>query len=430
MTRKVLDFLKSPSGKFLLFFLAVIIFAMIFSYYKSLPDTQKKDESSFNDSVSIKREYVRFRDEYEQLNTGTNEALKTKLEHEVEDKKKENNDLEKRLNDLEKALAQERAKNAVLLIKEPAPKTEKKESQEKVKFSLSPVKLYTAKVIQKKKSKQDILNEYAPYGRLIKCQLVNTVDSSSFDTPIIGLVTENLWHDGKVIIPAGTEVHGKAATLTQRNRIAAEKDWMLIWRSRTKENGFELPLSAIALDYSQDIKTGRFSITDGSAGLRGDIIETEQYTKLKLYAALFLKGAAEGISDLLLEGAKSQDQNTFVNSSQNQNDKKSNKQNQLQIGIAKGTQEAIDLYAKEMLDSISRNGVFVRVPAGRFFYIYITQTIDKNKAYPGASGSTSAPAPPTNPDNNSDIKEAQRMLLSISQKRLEQEDQNKKQTEE
>jgi len=426
MTRKILDFMKSPSGKFIIFFLVVIILAMVFSYYKSLPEKNKNNDSSFNDAVSIDRDYVRFRDGYEPLQSGKNEALKTKLERVVEKKEKETGDLEKRLNDLEKALAQEKARNTLLQIK--VPEQEKKQEEKKEAFSLSPVNLYSAKVTKKKEPANQELKDYAPFGRLIKCQLVNTVDSSSFDTPIIGLVTENLWHDGKIIIPAGTEVHGKAASLTQRNRIAAEKEWMLVWRTQTKENGFELPVQALALDYSQDIQSGRYSITDGSAGLRGDIIETEQYAKLKLYAALFLKGAAEGISDLILEEAKSQDQNTVINSSQNQNGKESSKENQLKVGIAKGAQQAIDLYAKEMLDAISRDGVFVRVPAGRFFYVYITQTIDKNKAFPGASTNGSAPQPEVN-DQESDVKDAQNMLLSLTRKRLEQEEKDQKKEE-
>lgn len=55
------------------------------------------------------------------------------------------------------------------------------------------------------------LGLYAPAGRLIRCVLVNTVDSANIDTPIIALVTDDLWHDGRIVIPAGTEVHGKAS---------------------------------------------------------------------------------------------------------------------------------------------------------------------------------------------------------------------------
>jgi hypothetical protein len=51
---------------------------------------------------------------------------------------------------------------------------------------------------------------YAPYGRLIPCQLVITVDSSMIRTPIVGLITEDIYHGGRLVIPAGTEVHGVA----------------------------------------------------------------------------------------------------------------------------------------------------------------------------------------------------------------------------
>ena len=423
MTRKIIDFIKSPAGRFLLFFLAIIIFAMAFRYYKSLPDKKKESNSSFNDAVDIDREYVRFRDEYEQLQSKSNEPLKTKLEKEVEDKKEENEKLEKKLGKLEKALAQEKAQNSLLQVQSKAPpktKTEK-EKPSTQPLSLSPVMLYTAKVKKEITPKLPLKN-YAPYGRLVKCQLVNTVDSSSFDTPVIALVTENVWHQGKVIIPAGTEVHGRAASLTQRNRIATEKEWIMVWRTKTAENGFELPVSALALDYSQDINTGSYSITDGSAGLLGDIIETQEYSKLKLYAALFLKGAASGVSELLLEAAKSQDQNTFINSSSaNSSEEKDSSKSQVKIGLAKGAEQAIELYTKQMLDAISRDGAFVRVPAGRFFYLYVTQSIDKNKAYPGASsGAAKADTPEINEGQNQ-IKEAQQMLLSLTRKRVEEE---------
>jgi hypothetical protein len=35
--------------------------------------------------------------------------------------------------------------------------------------------------------------DFAPYGRLVPCELVITVDSSSIRTPIIGLVTEDVF---------------------------------------------------------------------------------------------------------------------------------------------------------------------------------------------------------------------------------------------
>jgi hypothetical protein len=54
--------------------------------------------------------------------------------------------------------------------------------------------------------KSSLSENCLPYGRLLKCELVNTVDSINLETPIIGLVAEDVWRDGRLIIPAGTEV--------------------------------------------------------------------------------------------------------------------------------------------------------------------------------------------------------------------------------
>ncbi len=419
MTRKILDFIKSPSGKFLSFFLTVIIFALVFKYYKNLPAEKEAGNKPYEDTVSIEREYVRFRDEYERL-ADNGAQIKNELEHEVEAREKQNNDLEKRLDELKKALAEERARNTLLSI--PPPKEEKKEKP-KESFTISPVGLFAAKP-QKQKETTKPLIDYAPYGRMLKCQLINTVDSSNFDTPLIALVTEDLWHDGKVIIPAGTEVHSKADSVTQRNRIATDGSWVLVWRRKNSYNGFEMALSGIALDYARDLKNGRHHITDGSAGLRGFTVETQEYSKLKLYAALFLKGAAEGVGELILEEAKSKDENVLVNSSQSSAPQKnSSNKNQVKTGLAKGAQEGANLYAEQMMDAISRDGVFVRVPAGTSFYLYVTQTIDKSKAFPGAvgaNGQTGENALPKEEDN--ELQEAQKVMLSLAKKRLEREE--------
>jgi hypothetical protein len=69
---------------------------------------------------------------------------------------------------------------------------------------------------------------FAPFGRLIPCETVVTVDSASIQTPIVGLVTENIYYGGRLVIPAGTEIHGTAQTDHQRERIASGNIWTLI----------------------------------------------------------------------------------------------------------------------------------------------------------------------------------------------------------
>ena len=71
---------------------------------------------------------------------------------------------------------------------------------------------------------------YAPFGRLIPCELIVTVDSSAMQTPIVGLVTENIYFGGRLLIPAGTEIHGKAQTDRTRERIASSGGWTFVWQ--------------------------------------------------------------------------------------------------------------------------------------------------------------------------------------------------------
>ena len=158
---------------------------------------------------------------------------------------------------------------------------------------LTPISLFadgTAGVPQPKK----LSAVYAPFGRLIPCETVTTVDSASIQTPIIGLVTENVYFGGKLIIPAGTEVHGMAQTDRQRERIAGNTSWTFVW-----QNGEEMKIKAIALDREFDNRTNQsgWAITDGSAGLRGQLIKSDNLADIKLFAATFLSGAAGALTE-------------------------------------------------------------------------------------------------------------------------------------
>ena len=118
----------------------------------------------------------------------------------------------------------------------------------------------------------ELSKNYAPFGRLIPCETVITLESSKLDTPVIGLVTEDVWHNGRRIIPAGAEVHGRAALDRSRERLAASGKWIVVWRDGSGLNGTELALNGIALERAKDEATGEFGFRDGSAGLVGDLL--------------------------------------------------------------------------------------------------------------------------------------------------------------
>lgn len=204
---------------------------------------------------------------------------------------------------------------------------------------------------------------YAPFGRLIPCQTVITIESSKLDTPVIGLVTEDVWHAGELIIPAGTEVHGRASLDRARERIAVSGKWVVVWRDGSPLNGTELVLHGIALDRVKDEVNGEFGMRDGSAGLLGDLVKSDNWQEIKLFASTFLAGFAGGLQDLQNQGtAFGGVAQVPVASTRN--------------AALQGTADVLNAYARQIQEAIAQDGFFVRVPAGKQFYLYVTETVD------------------------------------------------------
>jgi len=219
-------------------------------------------------------------------------------------------------------------------------------------------------------SGESISKDYAPYGRLIPCETVITLESSKIETPIVGLVTEDVWHDGRLIIPAGAEVHGRAATDRSRERIAASGQWVIVWRDGTSDNGCELTLNGIALDRERDDVSEKFGLRDGSAGLVGQVIKTDDWQEIKLFASTFLAGMASGLQNMQDTGALA-GMGIAVPQATAKN------------AALAGTAGVLNAYAAQIQKQIQEEGFYVRVPAGKQFYLYVTQTLDKAKAVRG-----------------------------------------------
>lgn len=234
-------------------------------------------------------------------------------------------------------------------------------SHESATATLPPISLLadaTAGAVESK----SIGSVYAPFGRLISCETVFTVDSASIRTPIVGLVTENIYHGGKLVIPAGTEVHGTAETDRQRERIASGNSWTLVWQT-----GEELQLNALALDREFSGDGTGWGITDGSAGLRGRILKSDDMAEIKLFAATFLSGAA---------GALTEKQQSVFGPITSPS---------LANAPFEGAEKVLSLYAQRIYDAIQKDGFYVRVPSGKQFYLYVLQTIDRAEATVGGS---------------------------------------------
>jgi hypothetical protein len=250
---------------------------------------------------------------------------------------------------------------------------EMQDNRESSPVSLSPLTIFAADPQPPKSVSHGPKGDYAPAFRLIKCQLVNTVDSSNTATPIIGLVTEDLWWNGKLIIRANSEVHGVANVDRVRERIASNGEFTFVLNEPSGV-GRELVIRGIALDMEKDDAMDSYGITDGSAGLRGDVIRTANNDVIKLYAASLLSGIA---------GAFSSGANGFLGNRVYTNNS-SLGLSALQGGVVNpavgGTQNVLDRFSDQIAASVERDGFFVRVPAGKQFYVYCTEAIDLTKA--------------------------------------------------
>jgi hypothetical protein len=158
-------------------------------------------------------------------------------------------------------------------------------------------------------------------------------------------------------------VHGTAQTDRHRERIAAGGAWTLVWQT-----GEELRLKAVALDREFSGDQEGWGITDGSAGLRGRIIKSDDLSEIKLFATTFLSGAASALTE--------KEQTVFGTI-----DSRS-----LNNAPFKGAEKVLSTYAQRIYDTIQRDGFYVRVASGKQFYLYVLQTIDRAEAVLGGSG--------------------------------------------
>ncbi len=212
--------------------------------------------------------------------------------------------------------------------------------------------------------------KFMPFGTLLKCKLVNTIDSANLETPVIAVLLEDVWQNGKKVIPANTLVHGTARAGRLRDRVTASGSWRFVW-----QDGRELAFNGVALDREYEHDIDGYGITDGSGGIKGRLMATDDLQELKLLASAALSGFSRGTQDRTQTALGT----TITGSVSN--------------GVREGVGEVFDLYAKRTLKDIEENGYFVRVAAGKEFYVYVLESVDPQKASV-AGVKTPPPAPP------------------------------------
>ncbi len=212
---------------------------------------------------------------------------------------------------------------------------------------------------------------YAPFGRLLDCKLVNTLESNTDGTPLIALVIEDLWWtnangERKLIIPAGTEVHGKMGSCV-RNRMMCEGNFVLIWQITSDQVGMELQLQGRILEKSNQAgNKGKATITDMAAGIPGRVMKNDSLNEMLQYTMAFAQGLASGF----------QTTTTYDNGSTIVSESDGSTKN----ALASGIESLSDVALENITDKISKESYYIRVAAGTEFYLYIEQVTDISKA--------------------------------------------------
>jgi len=224
--------------------------------------------------------------------------------------------------------------------------------------------LYTS---TKDYNEQPIGEYFAPYGRILSVQLINTIDSSAGGQgPVICILRESVYHNGLEILPAGVELHGFTAGVL-RDKITCGKEWIVVFRTPGESNyGKEMEISGIALDDGRVGESDHYTINAGSAGITGYSIKTEIPAKLMSVASSFIAGMGQGMVTSQTASTGAMTEQTFGGDDKSM--------------YGQAMNRSATLLAELMLDEIRRNGNYVRVPGGTNFSIYVTMTLNLENA--------------------------------------------------
>ena len=222
-----------------------------------------------------------------------------------------------------------------------------------------------------KKDEAFLSERYAPFGRLLDCKLVNTLESNVDGTPLIAIVIQDLWWtnakgERKLIIPAGTEVHGKMGKCV-RNRMMSSGNFVLVWQITSDQVGLELQLQGRILEKSNQAgDKSKATITDMAAGIPGRVMNNNNLNEMLQYTMAFAQGLSAGF----------QTKTTYDNGSTivSRND------GSTKNALATAFESLSNVALENITDKISKESYYIRVPAGTEFYLYIEQVTNIEKA--------------------------------------------------
>jgi len=195
---------------------------------------------------------------------------------------------------------------------------------------------------------------WLPRGTFIPCALVNTVESSHINTPVVGEVIRDVYQNGHLIIPAGATATCWAQPGAVRDRIEVAGKWSL-----TYPDGKEFELEGVVCDREADPANQQFGIEDGSAGLQGELVESDHWANAKAFIALLITAATQTgtvVATSTLQAAHTTG-----------------------VTALPDTTPILAKYLDQLLNGETGDGRFVRVRASKEFYIFSASVVEPTK---------------------------------------------------
>jgi len=167
-------------------------------------------------------------------------------------------------------------------------------------------------------------------------------------------VIRDVYQGGHLIVPAGAIVSSFAQSGAVRDRIEVAGTWLIVY-----PDGRQLRVKGIACDREADPANQQFGIEDGSAGLQGELVESDHWANAKAFIGLLLTAALQSgtaVATSTLQAAHT----TGVTS-------------------LPDTTPVFAKYLDQLLNGETGDGRFVRVRSSKEFYLVTTEVIYPQK---------------------------------------------------
>ena len=94
---------------------------------------------------------------------------------------------------------------------------------------------------------------------------------------------------------------------------------------------------------------------------------SDAIAEVKLFLATFMSGMASGMQETRPNVLATEFSGTARNAA------------------LSGASSVMNSYAQDLADTVRRDGIYIRVPAGKQMYLYVTETLDRSQARVGNS---------------------------------------------